>query len=486
MEDPRKLHVALLPWLAFGHMIPFFEVAKKIAQKGHKVSYICTPRNIKRLPKIPQDLEPHLKMVEITLPKVEGLPEDAEATSDIPIHLILKFMKALSGLQKPITHFLQTQTQTPDWIIHDFTYPWLPPIASKLGVSTAYFLTSKASSCTLFEGILALNRKEANDDSYKRPEQYTVPPKWVPFPNNLVLRKHEAKKLLSMGKGNSNDDSSFLKPSGKGSDVIIIRSCKELEEQWLNLLSKFHGKPVIPIGLLPNQVQLAEEGNDEDGNWKQILEWLDKQEKGSVVYVALGSEITPSQEDFNELALGLELSGLPFFWVLRKNQSSDDDTLEIKLPNGFEERTKGHGVICTSWVPQKKILAHDSVGGFLTHCGWSSIIEGLQFGRPLIMLPFLYDQGLNARELDKKVGIEVPRDEEDGWFTKNWVAESVRLVVVEEEGKIYRDEAKKMSYIFGDQALHDNYINECLEFFKTKHTDAIVNQPSSGAVDLSK
>ncbi|KAI5324883.1 hypothetical protein L3X38_033956 [Prunus dulcis] len=142
----------------------------------------------------------------------------------------------------------------------------------------------------------------------------------------------------------------------------------------------------------------------------QTREW-------NCVYIALGSELNLSQEDFTELALGLELSGLPFFWVLRTpSWSADSDS--VKLPDGFEDRTKGHGLVWTTWAPQTKILAHDSIGGFLTHCSWSSLIETLQYGRPLIMLPFLYDQGLIARIWDKKIGIEVPRNEEDGSFTK--------------------------------------------------------------------
>ncbi|XP_004289520.1 PREDICTED: putative UDP-rhamnose:rhamnosyltransferase 1-like [Fragaria vesca subsp. vesca] len=34
--EPKKLHIALFPWLAFGHIIPFLEVAKHIARRGHK------------------------------------------------------------------------------------------------------------------------------------------------------------------------------------------------------------------------------------------------------------------------------------------------------------------------------------------------------------------------------------------------------------------------------------------------------------------
>ncbi|KAL7192615.1 hypothetical protein ACSBR2_024438 [Camellia fascicularis] len=95
--------------------------------------------------------------------------------------------------------------------------------------------------------------------------------------------------------------------------------------------------------------------------------------------------------------------------------------------------------------------------GFLTHYGWSSVIEGLQFGKPLIMLPFMVDQGLNARVLHKKkVGIEIPKDEEDRSFTRNLVADSIRLVMVDNnEGLIYRKKVREMSALFGDKVLHD-------------------------------
>ena len=108
---------------------------------------------------------------------------------------------------------------------------------------------------------------------------------------------------------------------------------------------------------------------------------------------------------------------------------------------------------------QSKILSHDSVGSFLTHCGWSSIIEGLEFGRALIMLPIAVDQGLNARILvDSKVGVEIPRDENDGSFTRNSVAESVKKVTVCEDGQIFRDKAKELSYVFGDKDMHNRYM----------------------------
>lgn len=133
------------------------------------------------------------------------------------------------------------------------------------------------------------------------------------------------------------------------------------------------------------------------------------------------------------------------------------------MPDGLEERVKGRGIVWKGWAPQLNILSHDSVGGFLTHCGWSSCIEGLVFGHPLVMLPFLVDQGLNARVMeDRKVGIEIPRTE----HTRDSVAESVRLIMVENEGKIFREKAKEMSGIFGDRELHDGYIQKFIDYLE--------------------
>lgn len=97
----------------------------------------------------------------------------------------------------------------------------------------------------------------------------------------------------------------------------------------------------------------------------------------------------------------------------------------------------------------------------MTHAGWSSIIETLGFGKPLIMLPLTADQGINARFMgEKKVGIEIPRSKEDGSFTRSSVAESLALVLQEEAGKMYKDEAKKISTVVADKNLHNQYIDK--------------------------
>ncbi|CAO2825687.1 unnamed protein product [Amaranthus hypochondriacus] len=77
------------------------------------------------------------------------------------------------------------------------------------------------------------------------------------------------------------------------------------------------------------------------------------------------------------------------------------------------------------------------------------------------MLALMVDQGLNARVMaERKVGIEIPRNKEDGSFTRNSVAESLALVLQEEAGQIYRDEAKKISAIVGNENLQEQYISK--------------------------
>ncbi|GMP32608.1 hypothetical protein CsSME_00006288 [Camellia sinensis var. sinensis] len=468
-DGKQKLHIAVFPWLAFGHMIPFLELAKNMARRGHQVSFLSTPRNIERLPRIPSNLSPLISLVKLHLPPVDGLPDNAEATIDLPSDKIHFLKKAYDGLKDELTQFLHASS--PDWVVYDFAPYWLPPIAAELGIARAFFnavnawfLAFLGPSSALIDG----------SDPRTTLEDFTVPPKWIPSSSNLAHRYYEIKWIVEAAQNITSDvlDTYRLGSAIAGCDVLATRDCEEFEAHWLTLLQQLNKKPVVPVGLMPPLVDISREETSD--TWLSISGWLENQTKGSVIYVGLGSELTLSQETLTELALGLEISGLPFFWALR-NPSGLNESDSVELPDGFQDRTKGRGLVWTTWVPQLRILAHDSVGGFLTHCGWSSIIEGLQFGHPLIMLPFMVEQGLNARIFEKnKVGIEIPRDDRNGLLYRNSVAESLKLVITDDEGKVYRDKAREMRAIFGDKLRHDQYIDKFIEHlqnYRSLHKD---------------
>ncbi|CAI9763470.1 unnamed protein product [Fraxinus pennsylvanica] len=135
-----------------------FALTKSIAQKGHKISFVSTPRNIDRLPRIPLHLVSSITLLKISLPKVEGLPESAEATMDIGNEDIPYLKKAFHGMETGLTRFLDESR--PDWIIYDFTPHWLPPIPARLGISratfravSAWFLAFFGPSETMINGL---------------------------------------------------------------------------------------------------------------------------------------------------------------------------------------------------------------------------------------------------------------------------------------------------------------------------------------------
>ncbi|KAF3439186.1 hypothetical protein FNV43_RR17461 [Rhamnella rubrinervis] len=403
----QMLHIAMFPWLAFGHMIPFLEPAKLMAQKGHHISFISTPRNIDRLPKLPLNLSPFISFIKLPLPHSHNLSQKAEVTKDLLVKKISFLKNALDGLQVPITQFLQSSK--PDWLLYDFVPYWLPNIVTNLRIPNAFF-SIYIPACLTFVGSSLI------PDDGKEPEDFTVPPKCYDVTvDNDVSDTHRFTKVLS------------------SCDVVAVRGCMEFDFEWFQLLEDIHRKPALPVGLLPITPDMDDV--DDNVNLKPVKEWLDMQHKASVVYVAFGSEAEVRQDELNEIALGLELSRVAIF-------------LGAKV----------------------EILAHDSVGGFLTHGGWSSAVDALQFEKPLVLLTFFNDQGLNAKLLEEKmIGYVIPREERDGLFTRESLAESVKLVVVKEEGQIYREKAKEMKPLFADRKLQDNYVDNFLGYLKT-HT----------------
>ncbi|WMV53561.1 hypothetical protein MTR67_046946 [Solanum verrucosum] len=211
----------------------------------------------------------------------------------------------------------------------------------------------------------------------------------------------------------------------------------DFEGKYIDYLSNLTSKKIVPVG------SLVQESKDQD-DYEEIAQWLDKKDKSSTVFVSFGSEYFLSKEEILAVAQGLELSKVNFIWVIRFPQG---ERLNIRdaLPEGYLERVGERGMIMEGWAPQALILQHPSIGGFVSHCGWSSFMESMKFGVPIIAMPMHIDQPMNARLVEYiGVGVEAAK-EEDGKLQSEEIAKAIREVLVEESGEAVRKKAKELS-----------------------------------------
>ena len=136
--------------------------------------------------------------------------------------------------------------------------------------------------------------------------------------------------------------------------------------------------PVLDIGFV-GQAHPGSGGVDRD----KIMEWLDAQPEASMVFLCFGSWGSFGEAQLREIALGLEGSDQRFLWAVRLQgpdgklgEAPYRTTFAEILLEGFLDRMGEMGMICR-WAPQMEVLAHKSFGGFVSHCGWNSILESL-------------------------------------------------------------------------------------------------------------
>lgn len=183
----------------------------------------------------------------------------------------------------------------------------------------------------------------------------------------------------------------------------------------------------------------------------RCLTWLNDQPSNSVIYVSFGTTTVLSVEQIHELAIGLEKSEGKFIWVLREADKGDifegtsTPSSSYQLPEGYEERIKGKGIITREWVPQLNILGHPSTGGFMSHCGWNSCMESISMGVPIVAWPMHSDQPRNAMLVTDvlKIGVAV-RDwgMRDEVVTSSSIDKVVRTLMASKQGDEIRTRAQ--------------------------------------------
>ncbi|XP_028771955.1 anthocyanidin 3-O-glucosyltransferase 2-like [Neltuma alba] len=238
---------------------------------------------------------------------------------------------------------------------------------------------------------------------------------------------------------------------------IIVNTFEELESHAVGSFrnADFTVYPVGPIlSVGETESETIQRGSD-------VMEWLDGQPPLSVLFLCFGSMGCFDDDDqVIEIARSLERSGVHFVWSLRLQKPtskpleapSDCSNPKDVLPEGFLERTAKSGKVI-GWAPQAQILAHKAVGGFVSHCGWNSILESIYYGVPIATWPLYSEQQLNAFELARelKLGVEISLDYrmEFGDVSKSGVISAERIEkgikqVMERESEV-RKKVKEMS-----------------------------------------
>ncbi|KAK3409904.1 hypothetical protein EUGRSUZ_J01968 [Eucalyptus grandis] len=246
----------------------------------------------------------------------------------------------------------------------------------------------------------------------------------------------------------------------RSSSAIIFNMIHCLEESPLAQLHQQFQVPIFAIGPLhklapTSAVSLLQEDTG-------CISWLDKQTHNSVIYVSLGSIAHLDQDQLSEMAWGLANSKQPFLWVIRPGSIPGSEWIE-SMDEEFKECVKDRACI-VKWAPQKKVLAHDAVGGFWSHCGWNSTLESIGEGVPIICQPCFGDQNVNARYLthEWKVGLEL-----EGEIERGTVERAVRTLMKEKEGEEMRqrvlDLKHKVEVSIGDGGYSSHYLSELVE-----------------------
>ncbi|KAJ8648217.1 hypothetical protein MRB53_001240 [Persea americana] len=403
----RKPHALLVSYPLQGHVIPSINLAMAIAAKGFTITYVNTQsihhQTAEAQPGVGDDIfvgaresgfDIHYEVIS------DGLPVgfDRSLNHDQFMASLLHVLSA--HVEELVVKMIQSDHPI-SCIIADTFFVWPSAIAKKYGLIYVSFWTEPALVFTLYYH-LDLLRKHGHFGTYDNREDTINYIPGVP-----TIEPTDLPSYLQENDTSTVCHQIIFKAFGdaKGADYVLCNTVQELESETISALQI--NKPFYPIGPIFSSsgfskrivaASLWSESN--------CAEWLDPKPPGSVLYVSFGSYAHVNKRDLAEIAMGVLHSEVNFIWVLRPDIVSSGE--KEPLPSEFWEGCEKKGKV-VPWCQQNAVLSHPSVGGFLTHCGWNSIMESVWCGIPLLCFPLLTDQFTNRKLVvdDLKIGLDL-------------------------------------------------------------------------------
>ncbi|GFP86765.1 7-deoxyloganetin glucosyltransferase [Phtheirospermum japonicum] len=439
-----KPHAVLIPYPAQGHIAPVLKLAKLLHSKGFFITFVHTEFNYNRLVRArgPESVSGLEDFQFKTIP--DGLPvSDKDATQDIP-QLCDSLRRNGSGPFLDLVNGLNDSADCPNvsCIVSDGVMSFTLDAAEKLGIPEVVFFTTSACGfmgyCNYVElvtrGIFPLKDESQITNGYLETEL-----DWVPGMKKIRLRD-----FPSFVRTTDPDDimvnyNILQTKNATRAKAVLINTYDDLEKEVLDALRrKFDQVLTIgPLQLLERHVSNPDVESIGSSLWKEddaCIAWLNQRAPNSVLYVNFGSITVLSPHQLLEFAWGLANSDQCFLWIIRPDMVSGEKAI---LPEEYSREVEERAMM-VGWCSQERVLAHPSVGGFLTHSGWNSTIEGISEGVPMICWPFFAEQQTNCRYVckDWEMGLEI-----EGEVRREKVSELVKVLMEGEKGKEMRKKA---------------------------------------------
>ncbi|XP_028761516.1 zeatin O-glucosyltransferase-like [Neltuma alba] len=437
--------VVLVPFPAQGHLNQLLHLSRLILAYNIPVHYVGTPVHNHQATIRVHGWDPnsisnfHSHDFKIP-PFVSPLP-NPNAETKFPSHLLPSF-EASMHLRQPVAMLLRSLSSVARRVIviHDSLMASVVQDATDIANAETYTFHSVSAFAMFSFFREGMGKLLGELDGIHIPE---VPPLEGCFTTqflDFISAQHEFHKFSS----------------GK-----LYNTTRAIENPYMDLIERIDcSKRHWAMGPL-NPLAIGKKSSDD----RHLgLEWLDRQEQKSVLYVSFGTTTTLTKEQIKQLAIGLEASKQKFIWVLRdadKGDITDGELRRAELPQGFEERVKGIGLIVRDWAPQLEILNHPSTGGFMSHCGWNSCMESITMGVPIAAWPMHSDQPRNGVLITEvlQVGLMVKeRTQKDELVTASVVKNAVNRLMATSEGDEMRKKAMNMKKVI-QQSLEEGGVS---------------------------
>ncbi|KAB1210203.1 UDP-glycosyltransferase 85A5 [Morella rubra] len=188
-----------------------------------------------------------------------------------------------------------------------------------------------------------------SDESFMHDGTLDTPINWIPGMKNIRLKDLPSSMRTTDITETMFDFMGSEAQSCLDSSAIIINTFDEFDYEALEAISAKFPRSIYTIGPIPllgRHMPDSPLKSLSASLWKEdpkCLQWLDRREPNSVVYVNYGSVTVMTEQHLKEFAWGLASSKQPFLWIVRPDVAwrSTDDVKRDEIAALVKEMMEG-------------------------------------------------------------------------------------------------------------------------------------------------